>query len=222
MSEEVAVQPKKRGIPCLGWLFIGIGVLVIILFLMRSCNNNDDYTINTADTSAAVGATAPNTTTNDTTLAGRTPGADDWDDIEKNSQNASYNEVTNKNISVRGNDNYGVYSLGNDILFDLDKSTLRKEADQNLRQIAASINKRFKGGEVRIFGFTDSTGSPDYNKQLAEQRAATVRHWLATNGGIDSNRISLHPVGEGRPVATNSTPQGREQNRRVEIIARKS
>src|SRR5438270_7313777 len=102
MSEEIAVQPKKRGIPCLGWLFIGIGVLVIILFLMRSCNNTDDYTINTADTSAAVGTTAPNTTTNDTTLAGRTPGADDWDDIEKISQKASYNEVTNKNISVRG------------------------------------------------------------------------------------------------------------------------
>jgi len=220
MAEEVVVQPKRRGIPCLGWLFIGIGVLVIILFLMRSCNN-DDYTINTADTSAAVGATAPNTTTSDTTLAGRTPGADDWDDIEKNSKNASYAEVTNKDISVRGNDNYGVYSLGNDILFDLNKSTLRKGADQNLRQIAASINQRFKGGEVRVFGFTDSTGSPAYNKQLAEQRAATVRNWLATKGGIDSNRITLHPVGEGRPVATNNTPQGREQNRRVEIIARK-
>src|SRR4051812_38932120 len=139
MAEEVVVQPKKRGIPCLGWLFIGIGVLVIILFLMRSCNSNDDYTINTTDTSTVVGATAPNTTTNDTTFAGRTPGADDWDDIEKNSHNASYNEVTNKNISVRGNDNYGVYSLGNDILFDINKSTLRKGADQNLRQIAASI-----------------------------------------------------------------------------------
>src|SRR3954466_13291723 len=128
---ETTVETKKRGIPCLGWLFIGIAVLVIILLLMRSCNN-DNYAINTADTGAAVGATAPNTTTNDTTVAGRTPGADDWDDIEKNSQNASYAEVTNKNISVRGNDNYGVYSLGNDILFDLNKSTLRKGADQNL------------------------------------------------------------------------------------------
>ena len=219
---ETTVETKKRGIPCLGWLFIGIAVLVIILLLMRSCNNNnDDYTINTADTSTAVGATAPNTTTNDTSVAGRTPGADDWDDIEKNSQNTSYSEVTDKNISVRGNDKYGVYSLGNDILFDLNKSSLRKGADQNLRQIAASINKRFQGGEVRIFGFTDSTGSTDYNKQLAEERAATVRNWLATKGGIDSIRISLHPIGEGRPVATNNTPQGREQNRRVEIIARK-
>ena len=217
---DLSVQPKRRKIPALLWLLIAIIVLVIILLLQRSCYNTG-YSSNTADTSTTVGATSPNTPNNDTTVAGRTPGADDWDDLEKNAPSAAYEEVTDQSIGVRGNDNYGVYDLGNNILFDLNSSTLRKEAGQKLTQIAASINKRFKGGEVRIYGFADSTGSTSYNKQLAEQRAAAVRTWLATNGGIDSGRISLHPIGEGRPVATNSTAAGREQNRRVEIIARK-
>ncbi|TKK69023.1 OmpA family protein [Ilyomonas limi] len=218
---ELSVQPKKKGIPCLGWLFIGIVILVIALLLMRSCNHTSDSTINTADTNVAVGTTSPVTPANDTALAGRTPGADDWDDIEKNAPNISYEEITDKDISVRGNDNYGIYDLGNNILFDLNSNKLRTGAAQKLTQIAASISKRFKGGEVRIYGFADSTGSAAYNKQLAEERAAAVRNWLATKGGIDSSRISLHPIGEARPVATNSTPQGREQNRRVEIIAKK-
>lgn len=220
---ELDVQPKKKGlrIPCLGWLGIGIVLLIVALLLMRSCNNTDNTTVSDADTNVVVGATAPGTSTNDTTVAGRTPGADDWDDLEKNARNTSYEEVTDKNITTRGNEQYGIYDLGDNILFNVNSSTLRTGAEQKLSQIAASINKRFKGGEVRIYGFADSTGSTGYNKQLAEQRAATVRKWLATKGGIDSSRISLHPVGEGRPVATNSTPQGREQNRRVEIIARK-
>lgn len=218
---ELSVQPKKKGIPCLGWLFIGIVALGIVLFLMRSCNNTDDSTANTSDTTVKVGTTSPGTPANDTTVAGRTPGADDWDDIEKNAPNTSYDEITDRNINVRGNDNYGIYDLGNNILFDVNSSKLRTGAEQKLTQIAASINKRFKGGEVRIYGFADSTGSTAYNRQLAEARAAAVRNWLATKGSIDSSHISLHPIGEGSPVATNSTPQGREQNRRVEIIAKK-
>jgi outer membrane protein OmpA-like peptidoglycan-associated protein len=219
---ETSEQPKKRGISCLGWLGIGIVVLLIILFLMRACNNDDDID-NTADTSTEIGATTPNTPTNDTTVAGRIPGAGnyEWRDINQNAPAVSYGEIRDKNINVRGDDNYGIYSLGEDILFDSDKSTLKQEAAQNLTQIAVSINKRFKGGEVRIYGFTDSLGSATYNQQLAAQRAAAVRSWLASNGGIDSNRILVQPIGEGRPVASNSTAQGRQQNRRVEIIARK-
>jgi len=221
---ELNVQPKKRKTPGLIWLLVAIIILAIILLFQRSCNNTNDDTSTATDTSSnvTVGTTSPNTTTNnDTTVAGRTPGAGNWDDIDQHAPAATYNEITDKNISVRGTDNYGIYSLGENVLFDEGKSTIRPGAAQNLRQIAASINKRFKGGNVRVYGYTDSVGSTNYNKQLAEQRAAAVRSWLATNGDIDSTHISLNPIGEGRPLASNSTEQGRQQNRRVEIIARK-
>lgn len=219
---EIDVQPKKRGISCLGWLMIGIVVLILILVLMRSCNGEAPLADADADT-VVVGATSPDFVGTDSNAAGRTPGSgnDNWNDIGRDAPVTEYDEVTDKNIGVRGNVDYGIYDLGDNILFDLNSSKLKKGAEKQLAQIATSINKRFKGGPVRIYGFSDSTGNVAYNKQLAEERAAAVRNWLAVNGKISASRISLHPIGEGRPVATNTTPQGREQNRRVEIIAKK-
>lgn len=214
---ELNVQPKKKS-SILPWLIAAIVVIGLLFFLLRGCNNNDQNG-NGVDTTAAA------STSTDTTAAVRTTtpaNAGDWSNIDQNAPAASYQEITDKNIDVRGNDNYGIYSLGEDILFDNDKSTIRKSAEPNLKQIAASISQRFNGGDVRVYGFTDSVGSAGYNKDLAEQRAAAVRSWLATNAGIDSSRISLNPIGEGRPVASNNTAQGRQQNRRVEIIARKA
>lgn len=213
---DLNVQPKKKS-SWLPWLIGAILLLALLFFLFRGCNKND-HNVTGADTTAAAA------TTTDTTakVGATTSGAGDWSTIDRNAPAVSYEEITAKNISVRGNDNYGIYSLGEDVLFDSDKSTIRKDAEQNLKQIAASINKRFKGGDVRIYGYTDSVGSAGYNKELAERRAQAVSSWLAANGGIDAGHISLNPIGEGRPVASNSTKQGRQQNRRVEVIARKA
>jgi hypothetical protein len=57
------------------------------------------------------------------------------------------------------------------------------------------------------------------NKELAEQRAEAVRAWLAKNGNMSEGNISVHPVGESQPTASNATEQGRQKNRRVEIVA---
>lgn len=216
---ELNVQPKKNKTSWLPWLIAAIIIVALLLFFLRGRNN--DTTNNTADTTAAPAPVA--TTPSDTTskVGVTTPAAGDWSNVDQNAPAASYEEITDKNISVRGNDNYGIYSLGEDILFDHDKSTIRKSAEPNLKQIAASINKRFNGGDVRIYGYTDSTGTKGYNKQLAEERAASVRSWLAKNGNIDSSKISLNPIGEGNPVASNGTAAGRQENRRVEIIAKK-
>ena len=209
---DLDVQPKKQA-SWLPWLIGAILLLALLIFLLRSCNKTNAVA-GTADSTTTGGAVAT------TTPAGtKTP---DWADIERNAPAASYGEITNKDIEVRGNDNYGIYSLGENILFETDKSTIKPDAEQNLKQLAASINKRFNGGEVRVYGYTDSVGSKGYNKELAEQRAEAVKSWLATNAGIDSVKISLNAIGEGAPVATNATSAGRQQNRRVEVVARKA
>src|SRR5947209_100926 len=108
---ELDVQPKKRS-SWLPWLIGAIILIALIILLARSCNKTDttagttDSTSNstTADTSAntAVGATTPAT---GDMQAG-------WDSISTgNAPAASYPEITNKDINVRGNDNYGIYSL---------------------------------------------------------------------------------------------------------------
>ena len=209
---DLNVQAKKKN-SWLPWLLLILGLIILIVFLMRGCNNDKDDQPK-ADTTASAAAAG--------TTAGAAAATTGWNDVDFNAPNAAYDEITDTNISVRGNDSYGIYSLGENILFDEGKSTIRTDAEQNLKQIAGSVNKRFNGASVRVYGYTDSIGSKGYNKELAEQRAEAVKNWLTKNGSISESNVSLQPVGEARPVATNSTTEGRQQNRRVEIVARKN
>ena len=144
-----------------------------------------------------------------------------WDDLDWQAPVVQYDEVTNRDVEVRGNDNYGIYSLEEDILFDVDQSALKPTAKKHLDEIIASINKRYPNGKIGVFGFTDSTGSKDYNKELSEQRARSVSQYLSSTGQIDASRISVAGKGEKQPTATNATEAGRAKNRRVEIVAKK-
>lgn len=210
---DLHVQLKKRS-SWLPWLIGAILLIALLVFLLRSCNKTDivgGTITDSAATSGTIATTTPSTT--------KTP---DWADLDKNAPNANYDEITNKDISVRGNDNYGIYSLGENILFETGKSTIRTDAAQNLQQLAASIEKRFADGDLRVYGYTDSVGTAGSNKELAQQRAEAVKSWLATNAGIDSDKISINAIGEGAPVATNATASGRQENRRVEVVARKA
>jgi outer membrane protein OmpA-like peptidoglycan-associated protein len=199
------VQPKKKG-SILPWILLVLGLLALLFFLFKGCGNDNT---NAAATTDSVSAAAPSTN-----------AGSDWNDVDFNSPSANYEEITDTNINVRGNANYGIYGIGENILFDEGKSEIRSGADQNLQQITGSISKRFNGGEVRVYGYTDATGDAASNKQLAQQRAEAVRNWLVKNGKVEESRISLHSIGEAQPVASNATSEGRQQNRRVEIVAR--
>lgn len=201
---ELNVQPKKAT-NILPWILLILGIAALIWFLATRNKTNE-----VADT------TTTTTTTNSTSTNNATA---DWSGIDFNAPAVTYDEVTNKDINVRGNNAYGIYGLGENILFDENKATIRPDAEANLKEIIASIGKRYNGGDVRVYGFTDAQGSAGYNKELAQQRADAVKAWLSSNG-ISTDHISINAIGEAQPVATNSTEEGRQQNRRVEIVAR--
>ena len=69
-------------------------------------------------------------------------------------------------------------------------------------------------------GFADSRGDKSYNKELSEKRAEAVKNYLMNNGKIAADRVSVEPMGETMPVASNATAAGRQENRRVEIAVR--
>lgn len=145
-----------------------------------------------------------------------------WNDIDFNMPVVKDAGITDADIETRRGDNATIYSLGENLLFDTDKATLRAGADTKLKQIAESIKQYDPQSQIRVYGYTDARASKTYNKELAEDRAEAVEDWLEKNGNIDDNRISVHAVGEARPVASNETASGRQQNRRVEIVAAKS
>lgn len=204
---ELHVEPKKKS-SILPWILLAFGIAALIWYLARNKDENK-----AADTAAVTSTeTVQSQSSTEHTAA-------DWGNVDMNAPAVNYEEITDKDISVRGNDNYGIYGVGENILFDEDKATIRSDAAANLRQVAGSIEKRYNGGDIRVYGFTDSQGSAGYNKELAQQRADAVKAWLQTNG-IEASHISVNAIGESQPVASNSTEARRQQNRRVEIVAR--
>ena len=120
-------------------------------------------------------------------------------------------EITNLRQTSRGL----VISLS-DVLFDVDKATIKPGAERSIQRIAAVL-EQYPDHEIAVEGHTDATGTDEYNQRLSEQRAASVRVQLI-DGGVDANRITSRGLGETTPVATNDNAAGRQQNRRVEIV----
>jgi outer membrane protein OmpA-like peptidoglycan-associated protein len=116
---------------------------------------------------------------------------------------------------VNNIDNYQA-SQHETILFDLNKATLSKDDMQRLDQLAQSAAS-LKHYVIQIQGYTDATGSKEYNLQLSQKRADAVIRYLTTNGKIPLVRIYSLGYGESDPAAPNTTRKGREQNRRVDL-----
>lgn len=102
------------------------------------------------------------------------------------------------------------------VLFDFDKADLRPEAAPALDSLADFL-KKHTAARLGISGHTDDVGSDDYNLDLSGRRAKAVYDRLLT-AGIPASRIEWKPFGETRPVADNTTEEGRQKNRRVECI----
>lgn len=117
--------------------------------------------------------------------------------------------------------------LAADVLFDFDKATIKPEAASALHNVAEIINDKGKGRSVRIAGYTDSKGSDAYNQKLSERRADAVKLWLAQKEGLPQAGMTTRGFGAKNPIAPNATPDGsddpdgRQKNRRVEIVLAK-
>src|SRR5205085_12584820 len=145
----------------------------LIWFLTR---NKDTSTAGTTNDDTTT--TAANTTTTPTETSAGSSGYPDWSGVDMAAPTVNYDEITGKDIEVRGTGSYGIYGIGEKILFDEGKENIRPQAESHLKQVVASINKRYNTGDIRIYGYTDSQGDASANKDLAQQRADAVKNWL--------------------------------------------
>jgi len=105
-----------------------------------------------------------------------------------------------------------------DVLFDFNKATLKPGARERLSKLAGILIAYPGPYRLEIDGFTDSVGTEEYNLKLSQDRAGTVQSYL-TEAGVHSDRIGqVKGMGKMMPVATNDTAEGRQMNRRVEIV----
>jgi outer membrane protein OmpA-like peptidoglycan-associated protein len=116
------------------------------------------------------------------------------------------------------------FELTADLLFDFDKADLRPEAEGVLRDVVAQIKAKAKRPAVRVEGHTDAKGTDAYNQDLSQRRSASVRGWLVQQGKLAAKSVAAVGLGEKQPVAPNEKPdgsddpEGRQKNRRVEIV----
>jgi outer membrane protein OmpA-like peptidoglycan-associated protein len=116
--------------------------------------------------------------------------------------------------------------LASDVLFDFDKYTLLPKASDTLRKVG-QVAASYPSSPILIEGHTDGKGTHPYNMKLSENRADSVKTWLVQNASVAGSRISTRGWGETKPIAPNKKPdgsddpEGRQKNRRVEIVLTK-
>ena len=132
-----------------------------------------------------------------------------------------------EDLVVKETDTEVRVELAADVLFEFDQATLLPKAEATLQQAAEFVKDRSKGGLIRIEGHTDGKGSASYNKKLSLRRADSVKRWLETHG-LSGMQFATEGFGAEKPVAPNTKPdgsddpEGRQKNRRVEIVIRKA
>jgi outer membrane protein OmpA-like peptidoglycan-associated protein len=207
--EEINFKPR-------GARFGFLWVLGIVVFLTLSI-----WVFNTSDKDVTYSERSMYGVNSGIGSSGGTSASAVWRNVNLNAPLVSHPDIkiSSSDFETRGNDRYTVYSLGENLLFEPNKAKLNSKAELNLIQIVNSINKNYENGLVRVYGYTDEQGSEAHNEDLAADRAMTVKNWLTSKGNIEESRISVEPMGESRPVASNKSATGRHQNRRVEIVA---
>ncbi|OLC74572.1 MAG: hypothetical protein AUH83_09640, partial [Deltaproteobacteria bacterium 13_1_40CM_4_68_19] len=116
-------------------------------------------------------------------------------------------ELKQKDIAATRTANGILVHLKNELLFETDSAVLKPQAVQHLGELAAVLVK-YPDDQIQVLGFTDNSGSEQHNQELSARRAEAVRRVLVDRG-IPEKRAQAIGMGEGQPVATNDSPDGR-------------
>jgi outer membrane protein OmpA-like peptidoglycan-associated protein len=130
--------------------------------------------------------------------------------------NKRFDELNGALIQV-SKDARGTIISMSDILFDVGKATLTQDLKTNLAKIAGILTI-YKDANVTVEGHTDNVGGEEYNQKLSEKRASNVMDFLVSPGGIAPARLTSAGYGFSKPIADNATKEGRQKNRRVDLV----
>ena len=175
---------------------IGAGAGAVIGALSRGDGNRDQGAVKGALIGAAIGG-----------------GGGALLDKQERDLRAS---LGNNNVTINNTGDRLIVTLPQDILFASGSSAVRPDLQRDLGAVAGNL-QAYPDSTIQVIGHTDSDGEAGFNQQLSESRANAVAGVLLNNG-ISNARVQAFGRGESQPVASNLNPQGKSQNRRVEIV----
>ncbi len=131
-------------------------------------------------------------------------------------QEAELRQQLGNDVGIRNTGDRLIVTMPQDILFATDSAELRPTLTADLRDVAQSL-LAYPDTTAQVIGHTDSDGEAAYNLDLSERRARSVANVLLSEG-VPSGRVQSIGRGEDQPISSNLTPEGKAQNRRVEIV----
>jgi len=131
-------------------------------------------------------------------------------------QERDLRESVGNDVQITNTGDRLIVTLPQDILFATDSATLRPDLITDIRAVAGNLNS-YPDSTVQVLGHTDNVGDATYNQNLSNRRAESVSLVLI-NQGVSATRVQSIGRGESQPISSNLTPEGRQQNRRVEIV----
>ncbi|RYU79149.1 OmpA family protein [Hymenobacter persicinus] len=230
-----AVTEVERNTPSRWpWLLAALLALAAIWWLMRSCDRKPEPAATTTETvttdTTAMAPAAPAPAAAPTGRYDASTGNYIYDigtdtqvklpdgtvlNIGSNSvESRLFNFLNDANQTVSDDKTQGWMSLDR-VYFNTGKSTLTAESQAQLKNIAA-ILKAFPNAALKLGGYTDNVGKADMNLTLSADRANAARKALLNNG-VDAGRVAAEGYGQEHPIASNDTPEGKAQNRRVDV-----
>jgi outer membrane protein OmpA-like peptidoglycan-associated protein len=147
-------------------------------------------------------------------LVGAAAGAAIGNQLDK--QEEELRQQLGDSATIRNTGDRLIVTMSQDILFATDSSTLRPTLISDLRDVGQSL-LAYPNTTAQVIGHTDSDGEARYNLDLSQRRAQSVANVLLGEG-VPGSRVSVIGRGEDQPIASNLTPEGKAQNRRVEIV----
>ena len=204
------------------------GILLVLTLLVLACVSADDPNRRTkqgAATGAAAGAVVGGVVGNksDNPRTGAVVGAVVGGAIgaaigrRMDQQQRELEQIEGLEVTRTAEDELRV-AVRNEVLFDVDSTYLRTQSRETLNDMS-DVFSRYTDTRIGVEGHADSTGTDNYNLDLSQRRANAVREYLVDRG-VSRSRINATGYGESRPRSSNSTPEGRQLNRRVEIFVK--
>lgn len=206
-----------------------VGVLAVVaLLLAPGCVSKKQYRSTTEATDAKISSVEGGVEANerrigdlksetDSRLAALDGKATKATEVGNTALHKAEAAATEAEKAARGRLIWSVTLTNDDVKFSFGNSNIPENAAKTLNDLAEKIKSYGKAVYVEIEGHTDNVGDEGYNKTLGEKRASAVRDFLTKNGGIPLHAMNVISYGESKPVADNSTSDGRAKNRRVVV-----
>jgi outer membrane protein OmpA-like peptidoglycan-associated protein len=200
------------------------GVLALVLIAAPGCVSNKKFDSNVEDTDSRINAVENAVEANEKKIGDLKTDTDRrLNSAEQQASeaaalgNQALTTAQSAEKSAQGKLLWTVTITDDKVKFGFGQSTLNADAIAVLDKLVAKIKGYGKAVYLEIEGHTDNVGDEQFNMKLSYQRAMIVREYLHQNGGIPLHAMSVIAFGESKPIADNSTAEGRAQNRRVVI-----